>query len=132
MSSSVGRMVIGHWYFPDERLNEHSFTRSSRQLRISARFPAGRSGVLLVVVLAVTGLARVSRRYRRNSTLALVRCYSVGAWICHGPAMCLGLRMDRSWNPGTSCTAAAPGGDRLLPARAQPDVCRLRGRMDWL
>lgn len=79
---------------------------------------AGGRGILCVVVLVVAGVAGVSCEHDRRSSLAVDRGGAVGAGICGGIAVRVGLRAHGTRDAGADCSAEAAGRSGFLPLRA--------------
>ena len=65
-----------------------------------------------------------------HSTLAIAGGASVGAGICGGPALRLGLRVDGTRHTCSGRSAAAIGGGGFLPLCAEPHVPGIRSGVD--
>src|SRR6266550_3360279 len=93
---------------------------------------ARRSSVFRFMVLASARVAGFSRGDSGNRKLAMAGGDPIGAGICGGASLCVGLRLDGTRNSSPDRSAAAPGRGRILPLRAESDVRGLRGWMDWV
>ena len=103
----------------DEYRGSNSGTSGEqRGLHDGGGVAAGGRGIFFVVVLAVAGLAGVSCGNDGRGALAVDRGGAVGAGICRGIAVRVGLRAHGTRNAGADRSAEAAGGGGILPLRA--------------
>jgi hypothetical protein len=83
------------------------------------------------LALAASALVRIPCRDGGRWTLALARSHPVSARVRGRPWMRLGFRPDGTRKPSTVRPAEALGRNRFLQIRAQPNLRRRCGGLDW-